>query len=214
MAVKILSKKIVTIVLIIFQVSCSAESDPDSPGLCELKCSDAKIAGNDTRFRLVSSVQPIACNGVTIPGDSAGQEYLGPITVQFIAEKVRRLRYRKLPDKKKADEPTLDDDSAGADFTPVAGLVFEPIILRGLMAGNRTSTENATVDANGQVSPYKYAGIVTPKSEWCTDTCGVASIEIWPVCVRDSTNNVSLVLHSGALYTDETAFTVTHTTGQ
>lgn len=191
--------------------ACSAGDDAASPGLCELRCSGAKIAGNDARFRymggLIDPEQGIAtkldCSGVLLPSGKNGVEYLGPVTLQFMAESIRGLRYKN-PFDTPSDVDARDsaDDSEGKLWSPLAGIAFEPIMLRGLMAGDRTSTENATVDANGQVSPYKYAGIVTPKSEWCTDTCGVATIEVWPICIADSSNSIQMVIHSGGLYAD------------
>jgi hypothetical protein len=188
---------------------CSAEDDGASPGLCALKCSDAKIAGNDARFRLVSSTGAIDCSGVQVPAGQNAVEYLGPVTVQFVAESVRKLTYTNPLDPTAASQQNQAEDTAGKIWTPLAGIAFEPLILRGLMAGAKTSPENATIEADGKVSPFKYAGVVTPKSEWCSDSCGVASVEIWPICVQNSLNEVSVVIHSGALYAPELPLNVT-----
>ena len=188
--------------------SCSADQDANSPGLCALKCSGAKIAGNDARFRVVSGTGSIECTGVQIPSGKVAVEALGPITVQFIAESVRKLTYSNPLDREAANRQSTVDDSAGKLWTPLAGIAFEPIIFAGLMAGEKTATENATVGADGTVSPFKYAGIVTPSTEWCTDSCGVASVEIWPLCVQDIDNEISVGIHSGALYAPELKLTL------
>ena len=39
-------------------------------------------------------------------------------------------------------------------------------------------------------------GILTSKDEWCTDACGVASIDVVPLCMEDD-NEVSILMQSG-----------------
>jgi hypothetical protein len=191
-------------------LGCSADDNGGSPGLCSLKCSDAKITGNDARIRLVSEPPLIDCTTVAIPAGKNAAEYFGPVTIQFVAEVVRKLRYKNPLDPDAAEAEEKVDDIKPTDgklWTPLAGVAIEPTILGGLMAGDRTSRENATVEADGKVSPFKYAGVVTPQSEWCSDSCGVVTLEIWPICTR-ATNLVTMNIHSGALYSDRVAFAI------
>lgn len=45
-----------------------------------------------------------------------------------------------------------------------------------------------------------YRGILTPKSNWCSDTCGVVTVEILPYCPKTGTSNKIVVsVHSGPL---------------
>ncbi len=192
--------------------ACSGEMDPDSPGLCALQCENSKIAGNETVFRVAdldvgdsadgdvnptqgtAFSQTVSCAGVDF-GEDGVEEYVGPITVAFVAEKFRRLVYRN-PFENNPQETT----HPGEFRQPVRGLAFEPIVVSGLMSGARTDDENADKEAGNVVNPFKYAGIVTPKSEWCTDSCGVATVELWPLCVSGLTNNINFLVHSGATY--------------
>jgi hypothetical protein len=53
------------------------------------------------------------------------------------------------------------------DFEPISGVAFFPNI-------------TGILSSNNSVNP-DYPGIITPKSQWCTDSCGIASIKIRPV---------------------------------
>jgi len=180
-------------------VACSATVDDEFPGVCELKCEGSSIASsNDMRMKPAFNLENITCIGNLAQG--AVTELSGPVTITMIAEKPRNLKY-KSPFE-------TGEETPGANWQAAGGLSFEPII-SGIMAGARTSPENATVTGD-IVSPFKYAGIVTPKSEWCTDTCGIATIEVWPSCVGGVTVPTTIQFHSGALFSDLIEFEIKH----
>jgi hypothetical protein len=61
----------------------------------------------------------------------------------------------------------------------IGGVAFQPVVY-GRMSAARTNDEHKD-GANG-ATPWKFAGIVTPSSEWCSDSCGVMTYEFWPSC--------------------------------
>jgi hypothetical protein len=200
---------VVTILL-----GCSAESDSSSPGLCSLQCGGSKIAGSEVVLRLAdkgvalggegnapnstlgSAEAERSCAGVVYNGANGIGEYHGPISISFVAEKFRKLVYRN-----PYSSNTQENANPGEFRQPIRGVAFEPIIVGGLLSADRSDPENITRDANNLLTPYKYVGIVTPKAEWCTDSCGVGVVEIWPLCVRGKTNTVTMAIHSGTAFT-------------
>jgi hypothetical protein len=70
---------------------------------------------------------------------------------------------------------------------PKAGIGFEPFVYGQVAVEKSVQGYNPT---DKSVTPFKYAGVVTPPTEWCTDTCGVATVEVWPLCIRGSSNSV------------------------
>jgi hypothetical protein len=187
--------------------ACSAEDDPTTPGLCALQCGGAKIAGAEMRFRLTSQTTIHAngsCSGVDIPAGQNSEKALGPVTYTWVAEMHRKLDYVIPIDpdaKKKQEEQAQSNPTPGDLWTPVAGVTFEPIITSGLLSGKETSTENGTFDGT-TFTPYDHAGIVTPSSEWCTDSCGVATVRVWPECIAGSENIIHFVVHSGPVFSE------------
>jgi hypothetical protein len=70
---------------------------------------------------------------------------------------------------------------------PKAGIGFEPFVY-GQVAVEKSGQGYNPTDKS--VTPFKFAGVVTPSTEWCTDSCGVATVEIWPLCIRGVSNTV------------------------
>jgi hypothetical protein len=60
------------------------------------------------------------------------------------------------------------------------------------------------------VDPYNHSGIVTPKSEWCSDACGIMTVDVWPVCVRGQSNSIAVSLRSGSVMSEPISIEVTH----
>jgi hypothetical protein len=81
----------------------------------------------------------------------------GPVTVKFLA--VRKIT----------------DGDGNSSEQPVPALGFDPIIT-GLMDNDATDASLLTGE-NG-AGAFRYAGVVTPKTKWCSDSCGVMSVEI------------------------------------
>lgn len=112
--------------------------------------------------------------------DQVGQT-IGPFTAQFvIGEK-------------------FDDGTPNGGLRPVPNISIEP-----LLNGLRPTLNNEN-DADD-----RYKGILTPKSNWCSDSCGVISLQVASICPPVNGNNdLSIQVHSGALYSDEATFTIT-----
>lgn len=48
-----------------------------------------------------------------------------------------------------------------------------------------------------------YQGILTPKSEWCSDACGVVTLQVLPLCpAAGRTTQTTIAVSSGALSSD------------
>lgn len=189
--------------LLIF-ISCAGTSDPDVAGLCELKCEEGATYA-DTSAKLIvlsGSTAEISCAGVNTEG-KASASALGPVTIQFKVE-------RKAPKLSTGGGDKPDKFSTGdtvGDTIPIAGVAFEPIILSGQVWAPTSSLENGVLVGDDPVTqgfnPYKYTGIATPKSQWCTDSCGIGTVEIWPRCIPGEGGTLSLSIHSGPVYPED-----------
>lgn len=93
----------------------------------------------------------------------------------------------------------FDDGTPEGGFRPVPNISIEPLI-----NGIRPNLNNEN-DGDD-----RYRGILTPKENWCSDSCGVISLQVASVCPPVNGNNdLSIQVHSGALYSDEATFTIT-----
>jgi hypothetical protein len=156
-------------------------------GQCELKCSKAVIGSNRLR------IKPINDGTVTVQcaGEFTETKPLdGPILVQFVAY----------------DEVGKDYRTGEPRRVPVSNISIEPLVT-GLMDGEAT---NAELREGSSSAAYRYSGIVTSSDEWCSDACGVISLEVQPVCVSGATNEVSVQIHSGSLYSPKVPIQVKH----
>jgi len=182
--------------------ACSAQTESDSKGTCTLNCSQHYTAAGE--FEVV----PLIADGaedinLACEADFAGQKK--DILPTNLPVQVRFLVYEKIPPFGQGQDTSTTGDAAGGttggttggDQTatplmtrvPRAGIGFEPWV-NGLPAVEKTNPE--FYDGKN-VSPAKYAGVVTPSAEWCTDSCGVATYEVWPDCKQAS----SLTLQAG-----------------
>ena len=167
---------------------------PQNPGQCSLNCSNAINVGADKTYSIDTASKPpdFECaTGLTQP-----TEFPGPISTRFVVN----------------DKYT--DASGNDEALPVPNISFNPII-NGNMVASHTNGENVTAYPAGSVLPdgtthkvtmyypYQYIGIVTPKSNWCSDSCGVISLDVWPYCpVGGSSNNLTIQVGSGAKFSD------------
>ncbi len=178
-------KRWIATTLLFNLTACSYK--PEDPGLCKLNCSNAIIAGNDTPMSLTlqTSTQSIAC-----PAGAAGQPLTDPLFMQFLV----------------AEAFNNGGDVAGQ--RPVPFISVEPIV-NGLRSD--LPKDNPNVEINGDVfTPARYKGILTPKDNWCSDSCGIITVEVAAACPpAGSSSDLSVQLHSGALYSvDPAVFTI------
>ncbi len=60
----------------------------------------------------------------------------------------------------------------------------------------------------GNTDEPGHLGVITPQSEWCSDSCGLATVEVSGTCSADKDIDYSLILNSGAAVSE--AMTWTH----
>ena len=168
-----------------FLGACAAQPDTVGtgyPGSCKISCRKASIGADEMRVRfLTGPTLNLQCSEA--PGDGF---YAFSVPIRFVIEKPARvlpINYQStdaippnpplgpdLPKKSNTDGTTNDS----LYWSPVAGVSFYPLLLAG--DGDIFNQEDY---ANGT---GRFLGIATPQEEWCTDTCGMGSIEIRPRC--------------------------------
>lgn len=164
--------------------TCAADPDlNESNGVCKLTCTGAKIASSNMNIRMqIDGSVAVSCHGLV------NKSYYGTIPIRFIIEKpATALPAAGVPAGKGTNEeavPTINTDTLGV---PVGGISFEAVVVSGLMGAE-----------NPEDDRYKYKGINTPITEWCTDSCGVGAIDITPLCTT-SGNAVSILVRSGPI---------------
>jgi hypothetical protein len=165
--------------------ACSVE--PEDPGLCKLNCTNAIIGSNDVPLSMTLQT---STSTVTCAAGAAGQVINDPFFAQFLV----------------AEAFDTGGDTPGQ--RPVPFISVEPIV-NGLRSD--LPEHNPNVEINGNVfTPARYKGIITPKDNWCSDTCGVVTVEVAAVCPpAGSSSEVTIQMHSGALYSDVATFTTT-----
>ncbi len=164
-------------IVLIFIGGCASQaSDEAQPGSCRLECSDRKVPAASFK------IEPLDPSDITI-GCYEGSEFGSPITVRYQIYEVLSGN-PGTPARAVEAENCIDRADKPGPYGPckrmVGGVGFEPWVLGAVSSGN-TNTEH--LDANNSPSPAKFAGIVTPRSEWCSDTCGIMTYEVWPSCV-------------------------------
>jgi len=171
--------------LINLALGCSYK--PEDPGLCKLNCSSAIIGSNDVPLSLTLKS---STNAVTCSANAAGQVINDPFFAQFLV----------------AEAFDVGGDVPGQ--RPVPFISVEPIV-NGLRSD--LPEHNPNVEINGDIfTPARYKGIITPKDNWCSDTCGVITVEVAAVCPpAGASSDISIQMHSGALYSDIATFTTT-----
>ncbi|SME93289.1 hypothetical protein [Pseudobacteriovorax antillogorgiicola] len=161
--------------------SCSEE--PEDPGLCNLNCSSAIIGPIEGSIEIMAQSSGVTC--------AAGAQLTAlndPLTFYF-----RMIE-------------TFDND--GTDkILPKPSVSIEPIV-NGLMSEEAIHNPNVVIDGD-TFTPARYKGIITPSSNWCTDACGVATIEVFPLCPpAGETSTVNVQIHSGALFSEPASVTI------
>ena len=202
--------------------NCAGEPVADSPGVCSIQCSEAKLAGSRSSFRMRLATEDFSffCgSGMFADGQDVAL-FPYPIPVRFIVESNSDEVPYTSPF---GGEETAGSGDAGSStvesgWAPVGNVSFDVVTSGGTLNPCGTNAENGTVNSacnsetgglasgsnfrDASVTPHTHAGIVTPKSEWCSDSCGIMSIDIWPVCVRGGLNRVSLSVRSGGIFSN------------
>lgn len=164
-----------------FLASGCGVSPSGTPGQCALKCSKAKIGDSiGMKVTPINIPEKFVCSGQGV--------FERPVVLSFkVTNSVPGSSYGK-----KAED-MVDVAVGGVSFlAETSGSVFSV---------EKSSTENGTFsDDKKTFSPSQYAGIATPMSEWCTDECGVLTIQVWPQCPPAGIDlNGTLGIRSGSL---------------
>lgn len=226
-------------VLLGFIYGCAGEPVADNPGVCSISCSEAKLAGGreTTRIRLATESFSFTClDGMFSSADQQVALFPYPVSVRFIVESNTDGVPYKSPfvgtDTEEETQEDVPEDTGGTStvetgWTPVPNISFDVVQSGGGLNPCGTDPENGVpndacdTEAGGlktgvefsqaSVNPPDYGGIVTPKSEWCSDTCGIMTINVWPVCYRGSVNPIALQVRSGGLFSTSVNINVNHT---
>ncbi len=169
-----------------FALSCGTEADPsNSPGTCRKSCESTRLANKDMRIRFLSpSDISLNCYG------NVEQAYQQSLPIRFVIEK----KYTALPAEAGTDGSSSGSSGGSATggggevglWQPVSGISFYPLLMQG-QGGNTNSDPRPD-----------FQGVETVSDEWCTDTCGVGSLNIRPLC-RSEANTMKLGIFSGSL---------------
>lgn len=170
----------VSFIALCFQAACSYQ--PDDPGQCKLVCSNAVIAGNDEKgdgLQVMKILNKGALPATTCEAAAAGMA-VGTYRSVFVV-----------------GEALLDQTGKEVGFRPTPYISIEP-----LLVGGRANVQN------GETNPA-YQGIMTPRSNWCSDSCGVVSLDTVPTCPPPGMNTeYSVKVHSGALFSEPANYSI------
>lgn len=165
---------------------CACSVKPDDPGLCKLNCAKAVIAGNDIGMKIEFTTTPVA---VSCPAAAGGQPLTDAFFVQFLVSE------------------EFDNGTDVKGHRPVPNVSIEPIT-----DGSRSDlpAHNPNVAISGTFyNPERYKALITPKDNWCTDSCGVVSLEVFGQCPAPGGNTeLGVQIHTGALYSNEMVFPI------
>lgn len=187
-------------------LACAAEPESGSNGTCSLSCSQPRVGSSTFKFKPLT---PAEVN-LSCVADFKGQTLApanGPVQVRYQI-------YEEVPSSFPTDPAsdgnqgpdapgggggggvTLTQDGGGAQGNgdrpyvsqePRGGIGFEPFLYGLLSVKNSNEEFKSGPDS---VSSFKYAGVVTSSSEWCSDSCGVVTYEFWPDCKQDATHEI------------------------
>ena len=176
--------------LLVTLASCSAQPEGGTGGACKLSCSGSRIGGAEFKIVALQPAVTLSCIG---DFSAKSEVALGsPITVRY---KI----YQDVVSTFSSPAAAAGGAASGPANTnpltiPASGIGFEPVVY-GSMALDKTVADFKGSDGN--VNPAKYGGIVTPPSEWCSDSCGVMTFDVWPNCVKGGQNVTTSVLSGG-----------------
>lgn len=173
-------KHIISVGIISTMIACGASPEGD-PGQCPLKCSGSKI-GDALNMKVTPINVPEAYTCV----GAGGVPFERPVVLTFrVTNTVPAAPY--------------DGSLNTTKDLPVGGLSFLAQTSGGVFYAAGTSTENGSL-VDDKWQPPEYTGIATPKKEWCTDACGILTVQVWPVCPPAGTKlNGTVNIRSGAL---------------
>ena len=166
----------------LFLLSCDATSTiPADAGLCSLNCGDAIIGPVEAQIKIMNGES----GAINCSAAAANTPLSDPFTYYWLLSE-------ELPGR---------DDPQASRTAPIPSVSVEPVI-SGAMSELPAHNPNVEIDGT-TFTPARYKGIITPKSNWCSDACGVITIEVFSVCPpQGEENTVTAQVHTGALFSD------------
>jgi len=160
----------------------------DGPGMCSLSCGSSIAAPPEASLAFMgfapNTSLSLACNGQ--PG-----RYPKAVPIYFtITQPGQPLPADQIPGDS-INLPVSTGSSTNASTalsSALGGISFNVSIQGGVMAPI----------ANPSSSADQYTGIVTPQSQWCTNSCGTGHVDIVPAC-ESSQNIITLLVESGGI---------------
>ena len=169
--------------------ACSAEADVDSPGACTISCSGHPVgASNYTITPIGSTAGGLTCADTNKPLERG-------VTVRFRVTETITLGGTGASSGGGSTGGLSLDVAPETMTVPRAGVSFEPVVT-GDLSAEKTNDEHVSDATNHIITPSKFIGITTPSSQWCSDSCGVMTYEVWPIC---ATNTVTAGILAGPI---------------
>ena len=172
--------RLATILLISLLVATCA-ADQDSPGFCSLSCDAPKMPSVDSEIVFLgfedTNEITLHCQG------NLDQPYPAEIALRFRVQQKKSKIKSILPSDGQTTETATDSEA----IIPISGISFEPTVISG-----------STTSNNPDDSSAKYRGILTPQSEWCTDSCGVGAVDVLPEC-RTNLHDITVNVKAGPI---------------
>ncbi len=167
------------LLVVLASVACSGQPESED-NLCTLDCSNASFGAPEFVIEPILKPSDTECPKV----GSGGVQYTNGMYDPGVAVTVRFRVYKK--------ETGLDGKEK---LSAKGNISLNPVISGYFSAKYPDDSEEA-----------RYKGLATPKSDWCTDRCGVATFEVYPVCIADADNNATMAVSSAFSVSEAVSF--------
>ena len=173
-------------------VLCGCAAQKSDDGKCSLSCGGGgTIPGSEFKIKPLLSV-----DSMTLRCSTPDAPLIGPIEVNFLVyEEVSATP--GVPKSAVAEGDLVEQ--------PKGGVAFEPLFY-GAVSTEAKHTNDDFKKGN-EIVPANMAGVKTPRSEFCSDSCGVIRYQVWPLCIGGEDNNMVFNVKSGSISSD-TSITV------
>jgi len=161
--------------------ACSAPED-ENTGYCRLSCSETALAASN--YKIASRIAPedFACTAAEV--DKAV-----PISVKWLI--------------------TSPIDRIGGGVLPGGGFANENVERSAIGFNVSFGGSPKFIDTTpaGNTDEPGHLGVITPQSEWCSDSCGLATVAVTGTCSADKAIDYSVMLNSGAAVSEAVTWT-------
>lgn len=148
--------------IFLLQLITGCAANAPTTSVCERKCGNRPITGGLISAIPVTNGFDLQCTPSTTDPFAA----VGTFEYSFLV-----YEDRTAANKVASDTTSTTISAKTPDRVPMGGIAFMPSII-GL-------TSTAHLDAGSK-------GTDTPSSEWCTDSCGIATVKVSPICAKQT----------------------------